>query len=72
MLSAVLRHPNLLSSYLANLSNPSKLDASRDACMSELLACVLERCEAVEHAGEGILSRDWAEVSASIKPHLSR
>ena len=72
MLSAVLRHSNLLSSYLVNSRNPSKFEANRDARMSELLACVLERCEAAEQAGEGILSREWAEVSACIKPYLSR
>ena len=72
VLSAVLRHPSLLSSFLANLGISSNFEASRDACMSELLACILERCEAAEQAGEGILSRDWAEVSASTKPYLLR
>jgi hypothetical protein len=72
LLIAVLRHPSLLSSYLANMGKPSTLGATRDAQISGFLACILERYELAQQADEGILSRDWAEVSASTVPYLSR
>ena len=67
VLSAVLR-PLTFSAATWYLGNPGNLEANRDACMSELLACTLEHCEAAEQAGEGTLGMDCAEVFAITKP----
>ena len=73
VLSAVLKHHGLLSTYQAGSSqhrNPSQ-DA-KDSCIGELLAQALHRAEAADGAGEGHISSAWSEVLAASQPYLSR
>lgn len=73
VISAVLKHQNLLGSYLAGASKPdTRHQVTTDQCIAELLALVLDCCEAAEHANSDLDSTTWAEVLAASQPYLSR
>ena len=73
ILSAVLKHPSLLDSYLAGSSQHGKANQDAvDSCIGELLAQILDHAEAAERPGDGQLSSAQSEVLAASQPYLSR
>ena len=73
VLTAVLKHPNLLTSYPVSLSQQQKgCHNMVDSCTADLVAKVLEHAEAAERAGDGQNRSAWAEAVAATQPYLSR